>query len=107
MTSQALFSGPPRLMLAAADGSFSDALSLSVVGMGVVFTSLIVLALIVWAMSKVMPETEQPTVPKRAALRGPVLDGGIDATTLAIIAAAATVAVGQAVEVRDVRPAKE
>lgn len=89
--------------LSAADGSFNDALSLSIVGMGVVFSSLIVLSIVVWGMSKIMPATEQAPAPKRAAARGPMLDGNIDATTLAIIAAAATVAVGKPVEVKNVQ----
>ena len=92
------------LLLGATDGTFSDAFALSMVGMCVVFSSLITLALIVWGMSKLMPQTEHAPTAKRSQSRGPSLDGGIDATTLAVIAAAATVAVGQAVEVKDVRP---
>lgn len=88
--------------LAAVDGSLSDGLALMIVGMLVVFVALVVLLAIIAAMNRLMPDPPD-TALTPAPNQRQINDGWIDEKLLAVIAAAATAAVGQAVQVQAVR----
>jgi sodium pump decarboxylase gamma subunit len=94
------------LMLAQADlpqpDKLSAALTLMLVGMGVVFVALLLLWAVIALADRLIgveAEREPAAEPQTAAAPGEV-----DAELVAVLAAAATAAIGQRVQIKNVQP---
>lgn len=81
----------------ATTSKLTDALTLMIVGMGVVFGALTILLAVVVLINRLTRETSAPSP------SSPMQDGQL----VAVIAAAATAALGKHVAVRDIQPAEK
>lgn len=91
-----------HLLAAATDSKLTDALTLLIVGMAVVFGSLAVLLAVVALINRLLHEAPAPG--SAATARARAVD---DTELVAVLAAAATVALGRSVRVTDVQPVSE
>lgn len=90
------------LLLAATDSKLTDALTLLIVGMAVVFGSLAILLAVVTFINALL--REDPAAQSAAA---PPIRATDDTQLVAVLAAAATAALGTSVRVTDVQPVSE
>jgi sodium pump decarboxylase gamma subunit len=87
--------GAQSLVVAGGEArDLADALVLSVVGIGVVFVALVVLALVIGRLVRLLADRGGAEVPSADGAAAPVGDGALDRRHLVVIAAAVAAAVG-------------